>query len=92
MEGASRRSLGPQAQHTHSMENHTWSIQYTQQQLHHIQQQNNKHTQTYCELFHQTIHKYRPTHKTNRPIDRATQNIQGYNIDSGLRSNKTNQT
>ena len=29
MEGASRRSLGPQAQHTHSMENHTWSIQYT---------------------------------------------------------------
>ena len=29
MEGASRRSLGPHAQHTHSMENHTWSIQYT---------------------------------------------------------------
>ena len=27
MEGASRRSLGPQAQHTHSMEHHTWSIQ-----------------------------------------------------------------
>ena len=27
MEGASRRSLGPQAQHTHFMEDHTWSIQ-----------------------------------------------------------------
>ena len=27
MEGASRRSLGSQAQHTHSMKDHTWSIQ-----------------------------------------------------------------
>ena len=45
----------------------------------HIQQQNNKHTQTCCELFHQTIHKH-ATHKTNRSIDRASQNIQGYNI------------
>ena len=27
MEGASRRSLGPQAQHTHSMEDYTWFIQ-----------------------------------------------------------------
>ena len=27
MEGASRRLLGPQAQHTHSMEDHTWYIQ-----------------------------------------------------------------
>ena len=52
----------------------------TTQQLHHIQQQNNKPRQTYCELFHQTIHKHRQTHKTNRSIDRATQNIQGYNI------------
>ena len=34
---------------------------------------------TYCELFNQTIHKP-PTHKTNRSIDRETQNIQGYNI------------
>ena len=40
---------------------------------------NNKHTQTFYELFHQTIHKH-ATHKTNRSIDRATQNIQGYNI------------
>ena len=27
MEGALRRSLGSQAQHTHSLEDHTWSIQ-----------------------------------------------------------------
>ena len=40
---------------------------------------NNKHTQTYCKLFHRTIDK-NATHKTNRSIDRATQNIQGYNI------------
>ena len=80
MEGASKRSLGPLPQHKHFMEDHTWSIQYSTsnhiQQLHHIQQQNNKQTQTYCELFHQTIHK----HATHRSIDRATQNIQGYNI------------
>ena len=47
--------------------------------FHHIQQNNNKHTKTSCELFHQTIHKY-ATHKTNRSINKATQNIQGYNI------------
>ena len=37
---------------------------WTTQQLHHIQQQNNIHTQTYCELFHQTIHKHRQTRIT----------------------------
>ena len=41
---------------------------------------NNNHTQTYCELFYQTIHKH-ATHKTNRSINRAIHNkIQGYNI------------
>ena len=30
-------------------------------------------------MSHQTIHKH-ATHKTNKYIDRATQNIQGYNI------------
>ena len=34
--------------------------------------------QTYCEPFHQTILKHCQTR--NRSIDRATQNIQGYNI------------
>ena len=48
--------------------------------IHNIQQQNNNHTQTYCELCHQTIHKYCQTPKTNRSIDRATHKIQGYNI------------
>ena len=37
------------------------------------------YTQTHCELFHQTIHKH-ATHKTKRHINRATHNIQGYNI------------
>ena len=27
MDGASRRSLGPQTHHTYSLEDHTWSIQ-----------------------------------------------------------------
>ena len=79
MEGASTRSLGPQAQHTHSMKDHTWSIQLSTSnhtQLHHIQQQNNI-IQTYCELFHQTIHEHCQTHKS---FSRITQNIQGYNI------------
>ena len=83
MEGALRRSLGSQAHHTHSFEDHTWSIQQSTtthtKPIHNIQQQNNNYTQTHCELFHQTIHKY-ATHKTNKHINRATHNIQGYNI------------
>ena len=83
MEEASTRSQGPQVKHTYTMEDHTWSIQLSTSnhtQLHHIQQQNSLHTQTYCELFHQTIHEHCQTHTTNRSIDRVTQNIQGYNI------------
>ena len=83
MEGALRRSLGSQAQHTHSLEDHTWSIQQSTtthtKHIHNIQQQNSNYTHTHCELFHQTIHKH-ATHKTNRHINRATHNIQGYNI------------
>ena len=86
MEGALRRSLGSQAQHTHSLEDHTWSIQQSTtthtKHIHNIQQQNSNYTHTHCELFHQTIHKHckaRNTHK-NRHINRATHNIQGYNI------------
>ena len=79
MEGALRRSLGSQTQHTHSLEDHTWSIQQSTtthtKHIHNIQQQNSNYTQTHCELFHQTIHKH-TTHKTNR----ATHNIQRYNI------------
>ena len=62
MEEARRRSLGSQAQHTHSLEDHTWSIQQSTtthtKHIHNIQQQNSNYTQTHCELFHQTIHKH----------------------------------
>ena len=75
--------MGYQAQHTHSLEDHTWSIQQSTtthtKHIHNIQQQNSNYTQTHCELFHHTIHKH-ATHKTNRHINRATHNMQGYNI------------
>ena len=88
MEGARRRSLGSQAQHTHSLEDHTWSIQQSTithtKHIHNIQQQNSNYTQTHCELFHQTqtINKHCQTRntQTNRHINRAPHNIQGYNI------------
>ena len=73
--------------HTHSLEDHTWSIQQSTtthtKHIHNIKQQNSNYTQKHCELFHQTIHKHcqtRNTHATNRHINRATHNIQGYNI------------
>ena len=73
MEGAIRHSLGSQAQHTHSLEDHPWSIQQSTtthtKDFHNIQQSNSNYTQTHCKLFHQTIHKHCQTH-----------NIQGYNI------------
>ena len=55
------RSLGSQSQHTHSLEDHTWSIQQSTtthtKHIHNIQQ-NSNYTHTHCELFHQTIHKH----------------------------------
>ena len=33
--------------------------------FHNVQQQNNNHTQTYCELFHQTIHRHRQSRNTH---------------------------
>ena len=85
MEGSSRRTLGSQAQHTHSLEDYTWSIQQSTynhtKQLHNIQQQNNnppKHiANCFTKQFTNTVRH--ATHKTNRSIDRATQNI-CYNI------------
>ena len=74
MEGALRCSLGSQAQHKHSLADHTWSIQQSTtthtKHIHDIQHQNSNYTQTHCELCH----------KTNRHINRATHNIQGYHI------------
>ena len=86
MEGALRRSLGSQTQHTHSLEDRTWSIQQSTtthtKHFHNIQQQNSNYTQTHSELFHQTIHKHCQTRNTQnkRHINRATHNIQGYTI------------
>ena len=69
MEGALRRSLGSQAQHTHSLEDHTWSIQQSTtthtKHFHNIQQQNRNYTNTVKHA----------THKTNIHINRATHNI-----------------
>ena len=76
-------TLGSQAQHAHSLKDHTRSIQQSTsihtKHYHNIQQLNSNHTQTYCKLFGTNTVKH-ATHKTNRSIDRATQNIQGYNI------------
>ena len=86
MEGALRRSLGSQTQPTHSLEDHTWSIQQSTtthtKHIHNIQQQNSNYTHTHCELFHKqfTNTVKHATHKTNRHINRATHTIQGYNI------------
>ena len=85
MEGALRRSLGSQAQHTHSLEDHTWSIQQsTTTHTKHITF-NNKIATTpthiancFTKQFTNTVKH--ATHKTNRHINRATHNIQGYNI------------
>ena len=65
---------------THTFHGRPYMV-YPIEYLHHIQQQNNKYTQTYCELFHQTIHKHLKTRNThNKQINwQATQNIQGYN-------------
>ena len=83
MEGTLRCTLRSHAQHAHSLEEHTRFIQQSThthtKHSHNIQQQNSNHTKTYCELFHQTIHKY-ATHKTNRYTNRTTYKIQRYNI------------
>ena len=84
MKGTLRCTLGSQAQHAHSLEDYTWSIQQSTsthtKHFHNIQQQNSNNTQTHCELFHQTVHKHCQTHKTKRSINGATHKRQGYNI------------
>ena len=84
MEGALRRSLGSHAQHTHSLEDHTWSIQQSTT-THTSITFNNKIATTpkhiancFTKQFTNTVKH--ATHKTNRRINRATHNIQGYNI------------
>ena len=64
MEGTLRCTLGSQTQHTHSVEDHTQSIQQSTststhtKHIHNIQQRNSNPTQTHRELFHQTISKH----------------------------------
>ena len=67
MEGASRRSLVPQAQHIHYLKDMVYPIEHLQ-----------PHSTTSSHSIRNTLKH--ETHKTNRSIDRATQNIQGYNI------------
>ena len=59
-----------------------WKTTTHTKHIHNIQQQNSNYTQKHCELFHQpfTNTVKRATHKTNRHINRATHNIQVYNI------------
>ena len=61
--------------HTHSLEDHTWSIQQSTtthtKHIHNMQQQNSNYNQTHCELFHQTIHKH-ATIKTDTLTEQHT--------------------
>ena len=83
MEVTLRYTMGSQAQHAYTLEDHTRSIQQSTSThtipSHDIQQQNSNHTKTYCKLFHPTIHKH-ATHRTNRYANRETHKIQGYII------------
>ena len=78
MEGAFRRLLGSQAQHTHTLEDHTWSIQQSTtthtKHIHNIQQQNSNYTPNTLRIVSPNTVKH-ATHNTNRHINRATHNI-----------------
>ena len=92
LEGTQRCTLGSQAQHARSLEDHTRSIPHSTlhtsthtKHIHNIQQQNNNHTQTYCELIHITycelFHKqFTNTQHTRRTYILTEQHIKGYNI------------
>ena len=99
MEGALRRSLGSQAQHTHPLEDHIWSIQQSTpthtKHIHNILQQNSNYTQTHCELFHQTFHKHCQTRNIQNKQTHTLSNTQHTRIQhhthyfSGPRGYKT---
>ena len=77
MEGALRRSLGSQAQHTLSLENHTWSIQQTTtthtKHIHNIQQQNSNYTQTHFpKHFTNTVNHATHKSKTDTSTEQHT--------------------
>ena len=78
MEGAPKRSLGSHAQHTYAVEDNAWYIQQTTstytKHFHNIQQQNSNYTKQFTNTVKPAAHK------TNMSFNRATQNIQGYNL------------
>ena len=86
MEGAARRLLCSQAQHTHILWKtiHGLSIKAPPTILSKSISFNNKIANTPKHIANcftkQFTNTETRTHKTNRSIDRATQNIQGYNI------------
>ena len=77
MEGTLRCTLGSQAQHPDSLEDHIWYIQQSTsthtKHIHNIQQPNSNHTQTHCELFHQIIHKTLSNTQNTRQTDPLTE-------------------
>ena len=87
MEGALKRSLGSQVQHTHTLWKHIHGLsnKAPPHTLNTFITFNNKiattpkHTANcFTKQFTNTVKH--ATHKTNRHINRATHNIQGYNI------------
>ena len=79
MEGTLRRSLGSQAEHTHSLEDHTCSIQQSTtthtKHIHNIQQQNRNYIQTHCELLVkqcETLSNTQHTKQTNTLTEKHT--------------------
>ena len=97
MEGTVRCTLGSQAQHVHSLEDHTRSIQHSTPPTLNTSITFSKKIATtpkhiancFTKQFTNTVKH--ATHKTNRYTNRATHKIQGYNThhNSGPRGNKT---
>ena len=78
MEGALRRSLGSQTQHTYSLKDHTWSIQQSTtthtKHIHNIQQQKATTPKRIANCFTKQLTNTvkHATHIINRHINRAT--------------------
>ena len=77
-------NIWSQSQHTHSLEDHTRSIQQSTsthtKNSHNIQQQNCNHTKTYCELFHYKHATYKTKYNDVTQVQEAIK--QGKNNNS----------
>ena len=75
MEGTLRCTLGSQAQHAHSLEDHTWSIQQSTststhtKHIHNIQQQNSNHTETVNQLVVMGVGRQEQQHGLDKELD-----------------------